>query len=403
VGLGLGNWFLKGCLRGKPATNSLCCYHLEPVRLVLQENSASTPETERQQMAGPHKITVTVVVSGARISVTENANQKVSHLIREALKEAGIPHPKVEDWTLRFGDGGSAINPDLRIDEAGIANGATLFLDPDEGGGGEVAVAPGHGPGDEHPPAPPVLVDPAVSAAKLERQLDDWKSNADQYAERGWQILDQSGLEVDIAFATRLPVGPMNDLVAIPLAVRFDFHNYDVWAPSVRIIDPLNRCWLQIPRVRAIDFKSSTVAGAPLDLFVHGHPESGHVFLCKAGTREYHTHFEHSGNDWLLYRDQGYGTLARLCDLLWRTAVRSITGLNFVGQRVEVAGIGPSNFGIEVRQENSDELRANLAPQVQASQEIPIAQAPPEILAMLPPEIQAQLPPELRPAPPEGQ
>lgn len=349
-------------------------------------------------MAGPHKITVTVVVSGARITVTENSNQKVSHLISEALKEAGIPHPKVEDWTLRFGDGGATINPDARIDDAGITNGATLFLDPDEGGGGEVAVALVDGPGDPHPPAPPVLVDPAVSEVKLKRQLDDWKSNVDHYAERGWQILDQNGLEVDVAFAVRLPVGPMNDLVAIPLAIRFDFHNYDVWAPSVRIIDPLNRQWLQLPRVRAIDFESSTAAGAPLDLFVNGHPETGHVFLCKAGTREYHTHFEHSGNDWLLYRDQSYGTLARLCDLLWRTAVRSITGLNFASQRVEVAGGGSSNFGIEVRQENSEELRANFAPQVQASREIPIAQAPPEILAMLPPEIQAQLPPGTLPA-----
>jgi hypothetical protein len=355
----------------------------------------STLETERQQMAGSHKITVTVVVSGARISVTENSNQKVSHLIREALKEAGIPHPKVEDWTLRFGDGGAAIDPDLNIEEAGIANGATLFLDPDEGGGGEVAVAPGT----EHPPPPPVLVDPMVSAAKLERQLADWHSNADLYAERGWQLLGHNELEVDVAFRARLPVGPMSDLVAIPLAVRFDFHNYDIWAPSVRIIDPLNRRWLQIPRVRAIDFSVTSAAGAPLDLFVNGHPDSGHVFLCKAGTREYHTHFEHSGDDWLLYRDQGFGTLGRLCDLLWRTAVRTVTGFNFLSQRVGIPGRPPANFGIEIRQENFEEMRANLGGQMQASQEIPIEQAPPEILAMLPPEIQAQLPPEIRPTP----
>jgi hypothetical protein len=351
-------------------------------------------------MAGPHKITVTVVVSGARINITENANQKVSHLIREALKEAGIPNPSVEDWTLRFGDGGAAINPDLRIDEAGIADEATLFLDPDEGGGGEVAVAVG--PGDEHPPTPPVLVDPAVSEIKLKRQLDDWRSNANHYRQRGWQMLDRNGLEVDIAFTARLPVGPMNDLVATPLAVRFDFHNYDVWAPSLRIIDPLNRCWLKLPRVRALDFKTSMANGAPLDLFVNGHPDNGHVFLCKAGTREYHSHFEHSGNDWLLYRDQGYGTLARLCDLLWRTAVRSITGLNFIGQRVEVGGGGGVNFGIEVRQEDFEELRSNLLPQLQAPQEIFIEQAPPEILAMLPPELQAQLPPHVRPTGPEA-
>lgn len=345
-------------------------------------------------MAEPHKITVTVVVSGARISATENSNQKVAHLIREALKEAGIPHPKVEDWTLRFGDGGAAIDPDLHIGEAGITDGATLFLDPDEGGGGEAVVAPG--PGSEHPPLPPVLVDPAVSEAKLECQLADWHTNTDLYKQRGWQLLGREGLEVDIAFCTRLPAGPVRDLVAIPLAVRFDFHNYDVWAPSVRVIDPINRLWLELPRVRALDFNASTNAGVPLDLFVNGHPNTNKVFLCKAGTREYHTHFEHSGDDWLLYRDQGFGTLGRLCDLLWRTAIRTVTGLNFAAQGLEPGGRPPFNWGIEIRQEDIEDLRIKLGVEAKVSQEIPIEQAPPEILAQLPPAILAQLPPEVR-------
>jgi hypothetical protein len=352
-------------------------------------------------MAGPHKITVTVVVSGARITVTENTNQKVVHLIREALKQAGIPDPEIGDWTLRFGDGGGAIDPALRIGEAGIADGATLFLDPDEGGGGEAAAA--HGPGAEHPPAPAALVDPAVSAAKLDRQLADWEANAELYAARGWQILARSELEVDVAFSARLPIGPLNDLVAIPLALRFDFRNYDVWPPSVRLIDPLNRRWLGVPRVRALDFESVTGPGAPLDLFVGGHPETGKTFLCKVGTREYHSHFEHSGDDWLLYRDQGYGTLGRLCDVLWRTAVATVTGLNSISQRLELGGGRTAvNSQIEIRQENVAELRGNFEAQASPSRGVPIEQAPPEMLAMLPAEIKAQLPPEVRAAIPEA-
>lgn len=343
-------------------------------------------------MAGPHKFTLTVVVSGARISVTENPNQKVSHLIREALKQAGIPHPKVEEWTLRFSDGGGAIDPDLRIEEAGIAHGATLFLDPDEGGGGEAAVT--LEPGTEHPPPPPVLVDPVVSTAKLERQLRDWGANIDLYAKRGWHLLDRNGLEVDVAFSTRLAVGPFNDLVATPLAVRFDFHNYDVWAPSIRLIDPINRRWLGVPRVRALDFGEPGEAGAPLDLFIDNHPDTNRVFLCKPGTREYHTHFEHSGDDWLLYRDQGFGTLGRLCDLLWRTGVRTVTGVDFFAGRFEAGGGPRARHGAEVRQENVEKLRANA--EEQAPRRIPLEQAPPEILAQLPPQIQAQLPPDAR-------
>lgn len=331
-------------------------------------------------MAGPHKITVTVVVSGARLSVTENANQKVAKLIREALKEAGIPHPKVEDWTLRFGDGGAVIDPDLRIEEAGITDGATLFLDPDEGGGGEAVVA--LAPGQPELPPPLLLVDPAVSAAKLDRQLEDWEANAEIYRQRGWQLLGREGLEVDIAFTTRLPVGLANDLVAVPLAIRLGFHNYDVWPPSLRVIDPITRRWLELPRVRAIDFDNTNDTGIPLDLFIDHHPDTGRVFLCKVGTREYHTHFEHSGDDWLLYRDQGFGTIGRLCDVLWRTAVRTIAGLNFVAHRPGLPERAPLTPSIEIRQQKFEEL-------AQAPQQIPLEQMPPQMLAQLPPEIRS--------------
>ena len=143
----------------------------------------------------------------------------------------------------------------------------------------------------------------------------------------------------------------MGNLVVIPLAVTFDFHNYDLWPPSVRVIDPLTRRWLELPRVRAIDFEPTDGLEVPLDLFIDNHPETGHVFLCKAGTREYHTHFEHSGDDWLLYRDQGFGTIGRLCDLLWRTAVRTIAGINIAAERSSMPERAEVGMSINVRQE----------------------------------------------------
>lgn len=334
--------------------------------------------------AGAHEITVTVVVSGARVTVTAGTDQKVAHLIREALKEAGIPHPKVEDWTLRSAEGGGAIDPDLHIKKAGIVDGATLFLDPDEGGGGEAVVA--FSQAGAEPPTPPLLVDPTVSKAKLARQLADWKASAEIYRERGWQLLRHQDLEVDVAFSARLPIGPAGNLVATPLAITLDFRNYDVWAPSLRVIDPLSRRWLELPRVRAIDFDADDGAGVPLDLFVNNHPETGHVFLCKAGTREYHTHFEHSGDDWLLYRDQGFGTVGRLCDLLWRTAVRTIAGINVVAQRPGLPEQAEVGMGMEIRQEKPEDPTA---PQASGPIPIPIDQLPPQMLAQLPAELQA--------------
>jgi hypothetical protein len=339
-------------------------------------------------MQAGHQITVTVVVSGAPFTLTANPNQKVEHLIEEALKAAGIPHPKREEWTLRFSDGGAAIDPDSKIAGAGIATGATLFLDPAEGGGGQLAVLgePAAGP---EPEPPPELVDPAVSAAKLAGQLADWQANEEVYRERGWILLGSGELHVDVGFSARLPLGPLSDVPAIPLAVRIGFENYDVWAPSVRVIDPISRRWLEVPRLRAPDFGAAGEGEAPLDFFVNGHPETGRVFLCTPGVREYHSHPEHSGDDWLLYRGRGFGTLGQLCDLLWRLTARTVTGLNFAAGRFPLDQGAATNFAVEIRQEDVDQI----APQLQAQipQQIAPDQLPQELRAQLPPEVQALL------------
>jgi hypothetical protein len=337
-------------------------------------------------MPADNRITVTVVVSGAPLKVAVNDNQKVEQLIREALHQAGIPHPTVAEWTLRFADGGAAIGPEQRIAAAGIADGATLFLDPQEGGGGQVAVQPQSHP---EPEPPPVLVDPAVSAAKLASQLSDWERNREIYEQRGWVLLGTEQLHVDVGFTARVAAGPVKDLVTMPLAVRFCFENYDVWAPSVRVIDPITRRWLEVPRLRALDFAPLADGEPPLDLFVGGHPETGRVFLCKPGAREYHSHPEHSGDDWLLYRGRGFGTLGALCDLIWRTTTRLVTGLDFTARRLTVDDNEVTQLDVEIRQDNVDALAEQLRSQL--PQQLPLSALPADLQAQLPPEIQAAI------------
>lgn len=333
-------------------------------------------------MPGDHQITVTVVVSGAPLKVVVNRNQKVEQLIREALKEASIPHPSLDEWTLRFPDGGAAINPSQQIGDAGINDGATLFLDPQEGGGGQIAVQMQAEPG-----PPPVLVDPSVSAAKLAKQLEDWQENREIYEQRGWILLGANDLHVDIGFTARVPAGPVKDLVTMPLAVRFCFDNYDIWAPSVRVIDPITRRWLEVPRIRALEFSSAKEGESAIDLFVDGHPETGRVFLCKPGVREYHTHPEHSGDDWLLYRGRGFGTLGALCDLIWRTTTRLVTGLNFTARQITVDDNKVGQLDVEIHQDNVDALSDQIRKQM--PQQVPLSDLPPEIQAQLPPAIRA--------------
>jgi hypothetical protein len=87
-------------------------------------------------MAHGGNIDVLVYVTGAPFPVTVNQNQKVEQLIREALKKAGKQGADPAGWALRLPSGGDPLNPDLRVNEAGITQGMQLSLDRDEGGGG---------------------------------------------------------------------------------------------------------------------------------------------------------------------------------------------------------------------------------------------------------------------------
>jgi hypothetical protein len=329
-------------------------------------------------MASENNITLTVVVSGAPQQVRVNVHQKVAELMQEALRESGRHGADLVGWVLTFATSGESISPEARVGEAGITAGATLFLNKEAGGGGAIAAPL------EAPTSVPELVDQAVSAKKLGRELEAWAVNEEIYRERGWILLGHDGLEVDVAFTVRLAVGQFADVPLVPLAVRVSFENYDLWAPSVRVIDPLTRRWLQVPRVPAIDFRSARDGGEALNLFVLGHPESGHAFLCLPGVREYHRHPEHSGDDWLLHRGEGEGTLPAICEALWQTAVRTVTGLNFVNRRILVGDLAQIANQVELRQEDVDQAAAELRAQMPVAGEVQMAgQVPPEILAQL--------------------
>ncbi len=324
-------------------------------------------------MAKENEVTVIVIVAGGSSeTVTVKESQKVEHLIKEALKDAGIKHPDLAEWKLRAVEGGPVIDPEEKVKKAGIVEGQTLYLDPEEGGGGQVAVAllP------PEPPEAPLLVDPAVSIAKLDRQFADWEAGRPRHEGRGLLLLGRSELQVDIGFCARLPIGHANDLVAMPLAVRFDFRNYDLWAPSVRLIDPIDRRWLIDARLGAIDFENTAPDGTPLNLFVAHHPDTSRVFLCWRGVREYHNHPEHSGDDWLLYRDAGHGRLGGLCDLLLRLTVANVVGIGSNTDRFLAGGAVQINQVCEIRQGKLQQADAS-AVQISPDQ--------------MPPEIQAQI------------
>jgi hypothetical protein len=115
-------------------------------------------------------------------------------------------------------------------------------------------------------------------------------------------------------------------------AIRLTYNNYDVWPPSLEFIDPRGG-EPAAPPVQALDRFDEGVRNALLL-----HPETGQPFLCVAGVREYHSHPQHSGDDWLLHRRSGAGKLAVLCDLVWRRMARNVIGLSVQLQSLPHAG-----------------------------------------------------------------
>lgn len=183
--------------------------------------------------------------------------------------------------------------------------------------------------------SPPLLVPREVSQAKLDEELTQWHANSAVYRRRGWLLLSARDLEVEIAFVGTVSLGEQQ-LPAITAAIRLSYDNYDLWPPSLTFID-VHTGAPAYPIVRALD----RVDGGDVRNVLLDHP-NGRPFLCLPGLREYHSHPQHSGDDWLLHRSSGAGRLAVVCDRVWRRMVRNVIGLT-----VEVHVLPPGH-GIQV-------------------------------------------------------
>lgn len=172
----------------------------------------------------------------------------------------------------------------------------------------------------------PLLVNPAVTQRKVQLMLEAWEQQADLYRRRGWIMLRAEGTEVEVAFVSRISIstGPLS---VISVAILVDFSNYDLWPPSVRFIDPQTREFLP-PPVAALMVQNNELR----NLLINGHPETNEPFLCVVGTRQYHSHPQHSGDSWLIHRASDGGTLVSICEQVWLTMARNVLGLRVTAQ-----------------------------------------------------------------------
>jgi hypothetical protein len=192
------------------------------------------------------------------------------------------------------------------------------------------------------------VADPAVTQRKFERELAQWRANEVAYRRRGWLLVQQAELTATVCFTAKVgsATGPLSVVAA---AARFDFTNYDLWPPSVTFVDPMTGD-PQSPPVRAWLGGS----GLPQDVLVEGHPDTGLPFLCVPGTREYHSHPQHSGDSWLIHRSRSAGALASLSDVIWRSMVLNIIGLRTTVQSIPVTFGPQAQYQVEVRLQQGD-------------------------------------------------
>jgi hypothetical protein len=102
---------------------------------------------------------------------------------------------------------------------------------------------------------------------------------------RQYQLLTLPGLD----FATPMAFG-----------VRFGLDDYDLRAPSLTFRHPTT--WQLLPHAH-IPAGVHIVKNEGMNVVHATHPVTGAPFFCLAGVREYHEHPQHTGDDWLLYRE----------------------------------------------------------------------------------------------------
>lgn len=182
-----------------------------------------------------------------------------------------------------------------------------------------------------------LLVDPDVSRLKFEREVSRFAENAREYRQRGWILLKAEFPDVEVAFAA-----PHLWPHALLFAARVNFSNYDLWAPSVRFIDPFDGHTLTLAEARKKRISlpqnqgSNLVLGpnGPIQMqvatdLVQADDENDLAFICLPGIREYHEHPAHSGDPWLTHRKEGIGSLHNILDKLHGHGVLSARAFGF--------------------------------------------------------------------------
>lgn len=180
------------------------------------------------------------------------------------------------------------------------------------------------------------FVDPAVSRAKFEREIANYRKLDTEYRRRGWFLVRAEFPVVEVLFTT-----PQLRPNAAVFIARLDFTNYDSVAPSLQLANPVTNAPFRFNEINAvIQFLQHRPVGdvpgghliqsAPL---MQAHEPTAVPFFCLPGVGEYHAQPAHSGDSWWLHRLTGEGTLVNILDKLHSTSIGELGGFQ-IGMQI---------------------------------------------------------------------
>ena len=191
------------------------------------------------------------------------------------------------------------------------------------------------------------FVDPVVSRKKFNREVAEFRSQADEYIQRGWYLTKAKFPHALVILATA-----QTQPVSIFCGISFDYSNYDVVPPSLRLVHPLTcepyrfnelpvHLHRQVPETDPPSVNAQGEIQISAQSLMMAHDPDQIPFLCIAGVREYHDHPAHSGDHWELHRPSGAGRLTRLVEIVSKYGLETV-----VGFRVNLSPQVSFSFGI---------------------------------------------------------
>jgi putative metal binding uncharacterized protein len=160
-------------------------------------------------------------------------------------------------------------------------------------------------------------VDIEVTKNKFNNEINEFTALEKNYNERGVFLVEIQGFTLRLLFtAPQIKPSP------VLFSVELDYSNWDFEPPALRVINPFTKAVLRNNEVGVQFLQWNNEAQDAQSLLV-GHDIP---FLCIPGIREYHQHFHHSGDSWMLYRTRGEGKLTDIIEKIIKHATLPLVG-----------------------------------------------------------------------------